>query len=129
MTASNTASGTECQAELRTEMANYRQTYDAILVFDLVRAGCSRSAWSAGVISGAVHLVSAPPEIQVRTPEPQRPSIVKKSFDPDSDHPSDLCRTLPKGIVGVYPAWHVPAKIDVGYGIGNVSHRQPTSGK
>ena len=129
MTASNTICRTVYQAELRTEMANYRQTYDAILVFDLVRAGCSRTTWTAGIVSGAVHLVSASPELQVRTPEPKRPGIVKKSFDPDSDHPSYFCRTLPEGIVGVKPAWHVPTKIDVGYGIGNLSYRQPASGE
>ena len=73
--------------------------------------------------------MGAPPEIQMRAPQSQRPGIGQRNFDPDPEHPSDFHRAVTKGIVIVLPRWHARSKIDVGYGIDDAGDRQPAGGK
>ena len=61
------------------------QAYDAKLVLDIVWARSARISGPATAIAGAVHVMGASPEIQVRALEPQCPGIGQQGVDRRAD--------------------------------------------
>ena len=84
--ASSPSAFTSEQEPLSAEAVDDRDAQHAEPILDRVGAGSSRISRPATAVTGAVHVMGAPPEIQVRAFESQRPGFRQRHFGAEPGH-------------------------------------------